>query len=128
MDDVVLGHVAEHAAERREVGVQVDAVEAHRPRARGGDPGDRVQQRGLAGAARTDDGDELTRRDRQRHRIEERQLASVTDPDPPGQVVDVDAHTPRRGATRRGGLVPVQRCLQHGPSPVAIEKKHDRSY
>ena len=60
VDDVVLGHVAEHAAERPQVGVQVDAVEAHRPRGRRGDAGDRLQQRRLAGAARTDDRDELT--------------------------------------------------------------------
>ena len=32
VDDVVLGHVAEHAAELPQVGVQVDAVEAHRSR------------------------------------------------------------------------------------------------
>ena len=94
MDDVVLRHVAEHAAERPQVGVQVDAVEAHRPRGRRGDAGDRLQQRRLAGAARTDDRDELTSRERERHGVEERQLASVADPDPPGQLVDVDADTP----------------------------------
>ena len=37
VDDVVLGHVAEHAAERPRVGVHVDAVEAHRPRGRRGE-------------------------------------------------------------------------------------------
>ncbi len=31
MDDVLLGHVAEHVAERPRVGVHVDAVETHRP-------------------------------------------------------------------------------------------------
>ena len=31
MDDVLLGHVAEHASECPRVGVDVDAVEAHRP-------------------------------------------------------------------------------------------------
>ena len=101
MDDVVLGHVAEHAAECPQVGVQVDAVEAHRPRGRRGDAGDRLQQRCLAGAARTDDRDELTGRQRERHGVEERQLASVADPDPPGQLVDVDADTPGEDADRR---------------------------
>ena len=67
VDDVVLRHVAEHAAERPQVGVQVDAVEAHRPRGCRGDAGDRLQQRCLAGAAGTDDRDELTSRQRERH-------------------------------------------------------------
>ena len=101
MDDVVLRHVAEHAAECPQVGVQVDAVEAHRPRGCRGDAGDRLQQRCLAGAAGTDDRDELTSRERERHGVEERQLASLADPDPPGQLVDVDADAPGCDARRR---------------------------
>ena len=91
VDDVVLGDVAEHAAECPQVGVHVDAVEAHRPRDCRGDAGDRLQQRCLAGAAGTDDGDELTGRERERHGVKECHLASLADPDPPGQLVDVDA-------------------------------------
>jgi hypothetical protein len=43
MDDVVLRHVTEHAAEALEVGVPVDAVEADRPGRRRGDPGHGLQ-------------------------------------------------------------------------------------
>ena len=94
VDDVVLRDVAEHAAERPHVGVQVHAIEAHRPRRRRGDAGDGLQQRGLAGAAGPDDGDELTGRHRERHGVEERQLASPTHSHPPGQLVHVDADAP----------------------------------
>ena len=55
MDDVLLGHEAEHVAECPRVGVHVDAVETHRPRGRWGDAGDGLQQSCLAGAAGTDD-------------------------------------------------------------------------
>ena len=40
--------------------------------------------------------------DRERHGVEERQLASVADPDPPGQLVHVDADAP--GATLAAGV------------------------
>ena len=59
MDDVVLGHKSEHAAEAPRIGVHVDAVEAHRPGRHRGDTGDRLEQRRLARAARTDDCHEL---------------------------------------------------------------------
>ena len=91
VDDVVLRHVAEHAAEGAQVSVHVDAVEAHRPRGCRGDARDRLQQRRLAGAAGTDDRDELPSRDRERHGVQERQLVPVAEPDLPGQLVDVDA-------------------------------------
>ena len=53
--------------------------------------------------------------DRERHGVEQRQLASLADPDPPGQVVDVDANAPRRDADavaggrlrRRAAVVPL---------------------
>ena len=91
MDDVVLGHVADHAPELPQVGVQVDAIEAHRSHAGRGDTSDRLQQHRLAGTAGTDDRDELTSRDRKRHGVQHRDLAPAADPNPSGQLVDVDA-------------------------------------
>ena len=71
VDDVFLGYIAEHAAERPEVGVQVDAVVVHRPRGRRADPGDRLEQRRLPGSARTDDRDELAGAHGERRRVEQ---------------------------------------------------------
>ena len=67
VDDVVLGDVAEQPPERVEVAVEVDAVEAHRPALRRTHARQRLQQRGLAGAAAADDRDELARADGERH-------------------------------------------------------------
>ena len=114
VNDVVLGHVADHAAELPQVGVQVDAVEAHRSRAGRGDAGDRLQQHRLAGAAGTDDRDELTGRDRERHRVQQRDLASTADPHPPGQLVDLDAEAvgSRPGVRSAGGDVGSRRSCR----------------
>ena len=91
VDDVVLGHVADHPAELRQVRVDVDAVEAHRARALRGDAGDRAEQRRLARTAGTDDGDQLSGGDRERHAVQQRDLAPTPHPDAPGQVIDADA-------------------------------------
>ena len=107
MDDVVLGHVADHAPELPQVGVQVDAIEAHRSRAGRGDTSDRLQQHRLAGTAGTDDRDELTSRDRERHGVQHRDLAPAADPNPSGQLVDVDAKTLGVDARNRRRRCPV---------------------
>ena len=101
MDDVVLWHVADDAAELPQVRVHVNAIEAHRSRARRGNAGDRVQQRCLARAARTDDRDELPDGHRERHAVQERDLAPTPDPDAPRQVIDADAKAPRLDARGR---------------------------
>ena len=143
MDDVLLGHVAEHVAECPRVGVDVDAVEMHRARRRSrGEAGDRLQQGCLAGAAGTDDRHQLTSREGERHGVEERHLAPVADPDPAGQVVDVDADTSgwKAGQGRQGGFrSSVERCdsifcirCGHGSSSgghaFSIGRESDRSW
>ena len=102
VDDVVLGHVADHAAELPQVGVQVDAVEAHRSRAGRGDAGDRLQQHRLAGTAGTDDRDELTGRDRERHGVQQRRSRLDRGPGPAG--------TARRRGRRSRGVGRSQRA------------------
>jgi hypothetical protein len=61
VDDVVLRHVAEHAAERVEVRVHVDAVEQHAACVGRLHAGERFEQGRLAGAAAAGDADQLAR-------------------------------------------------------------------
>jgi hypothetical protein len=61
VDDVVLRDVAELVAEGVEVGVQIDAVEAHLALLRGADAGQRLEQHRLAGAAPADGRNQLSR-------------------------------------------------------------------
>jgi hypothetical protein len=112
VDDVFLRHVAEHAAERPQVRVHVDAVEAHRPRGRRADAGDRLEQRRLPSSARTDDCDELTSRHGERCTVEQGQLAAATRPHAPTQLVDLDANAVERSVDDRrqhGGSGAVER-------------------
>ena len=104
VDGVVLGDVADHAAELPKVGVHVDAVEAHRPSGGRGHAGDRLQQCRLAGTAGTDDGDELTWRDRERDGVEERDLASPAFLDRPGNGLHLDREAMAQ-ATASTGVV-----------------------
>ena len=111
VDDVVLGHVADNAAELPQVAVQVDVVEVHRSRADRGDASDRLQQRRLAGTAGTDDRDELTRRNCERRGVEDRDLASTADLDALRELVDVDAKALALGLLRQCG-VSIQSFMQ----------------
>ena len=100
VDDVVLGHVADHAAELPQVGVQVDAVEAHRSRARSG----RCRRSPPAASSCRRRWDRRSRRARRRATANDtssrtRELASTADPHPSGQLVDVDAEAVRAGAS-----------------------------
>ena len=70
MDDVVLGDVTHRAANFHEVRCRIDPVERDRARVRRTDTRHRFQQRGLARAAATHDGNKLTRLDRERDVIE----------------------------------------------------------
>ena len=103
VDDVVLRHVSEHAAKRSKVGMDIDAVELHRSGGRRRDARDRLQQRRLAGAARSDDRDELTGGDRERCGIEDRQRISPAASNLPGQVVDIDLNAAGRPVDDRWG-------------------------
>ena len=126
MDDVVLGHKSEHAAEAPRIGVHVDAVEAHRPGRHRGDTGDRLEQRRLACAARTDDCHELTSRDGERHGIKQRDLASTADTHPAGQPADVnaDAMGPDAGGGRHRGW---SRRVERSVSVLLVKHGHRSS-
>ena len=73
------------------------------PEVDGRDPGDRLEQRRLPGSARTDDRNQLAGGNGERRGVEQRQLAAVADPDPPGQLDDVDADAVATGTGRSPG-------------------------
>ena len=116
MDDVVLRHVAEHAAEGPKLACRSTPSKCTDPEVAGARPAIDFQQRGLARAARPDDRDQLTRPERERDGVEQGELARVAEPDPPGELVDVDAHAERwdgRRAWRRRRRLASGHC-RHG--------------
>ena len=73
-------------------------------------PGVRIDVSDLYRRIRVLNRGELTGRHRERHAVDERQLAAVADSDPPVQVVDVDAD-----ATRHRGLGrSLDQCMSGG--------------
>lgn len=77
VQDVVLRHQADALAQFGVVAVQVAAVVQDRALVGGAQPGQRVEQRGLARAARAHDGEQALLADRERDVIEERLAAPV---------------------------------------------------
>jgi hypothetical protein len=65
VDDVVLGHVTDGVTDGGVVLRDVEAVVPNGSGTRGADPGQRLEQCRLAGAAPTDDREELARFDRE---------------------------------------------------------------
>ena len=124
MDDVVLRHVPQHAAERRRIRVHVDAVVAHRPRGDGSEPGDRMEQRRLARSARTDDRNQLAGRNGEGRGVEQRQVVAVADAHRPGQLDDVDADAVNRHVHAQDvGPGHVSVINDHGSASGVVEEK-----
>ena len=71
MEDVVLGHVADAGAELLDRLVQVAAVVEHGALVRRREPGERLHERRLAGAARAHDGEEAVLREGEAHPVED---------------------------------------------------------
>ncbi len=84
------------------------------PEVAGVDARHRLQQRRLARPAAADDCDQLTGRDAERRRVEQRELPAVLRPDRARQRVDVDAHAGLAVArNRRDGLPLVRHRQKH---------------